>query len=119
MADINKAPTGTDLGNISASFTRPTYIDYAFDGTNYYGFVTNNNPNTLTRLNFGSSLLNTPTATNLGSFGGLLPKYTEGIQVIKNAGNWYAIIVGGDPTGGDISTIAKIEFGTNIDEQRK
>ncbi|HUC80409.1 MAG TPA: gliding motility-associated C-terminal domain-containing protein [Flavisolibacter sp.] len=113
-ANVNSAPTGTNLGNIGNKFLSPVYIDYVLEGGNYYAFQTNNHPGGLVRLNFGNSLLNTPTVTDLGTVGGIVPGNTEGIQVIKNEGKWYLIIVGGDPVGGNPSRIVKIELGTNI-----
>src|SRR4051794_33229121 len=63
-ANVNTAPVGQNLGNIGGKFTGPVYIDYVYENGNYYGFVTNNWPNySLVRLDFGNSLLNTPTAT--------------------------------------------------------
>lgn len=113
VADVNTPPVGDNLGNVGSTFSGPVFFDYVFDGTSYYGFQTNNWSGNLVRLDFGNSLLNTPTATTLVLSGGTIPKETEGIQVVYNEGKWYAIIVGGDPaTFG--SSIAKVEFGTNI-----
>ena len=93
----------------------PVYIDYVKDNGNYYGFVSNNYPGGLVRLDFGNSLLNTPTSTSLGTVGGVIPQNAEGIQVIKDQGNWYVFVVGGDPVGaGTPSKIVKIELGSNI-----
>jgi gliding motility-associated-like protein len=113
VADANIAPEGTNLGNIGGILNGPVYIDYAEDNGKFYGFVTDNHTSKLYRLDFGSSLLNTPTIKDLGNLG-VIPTSTEGVQVIKNEGKWYAIIVGGNPATGATSSIAKIEFGTNI-----
>ncbi len=101
-------PTGTNIGGSNLSL--PVFSDYAKDGNNYYAFVTNNMPGTLTRLDFGASLLNTPTYTSFGNLGGAIPDQCEGIQVIKNEGKWYALLVGGQPTG----RILKVEFGISL-----
>lgn len=114
VADVNAAPTGTNLGNVGGQMQMPVYTDYAFDNGNYYGFVTNNSPGGLLRLDFGNSLLNTPTVTSLGDLGGVIPDNTEGLQVVNNEGQWYVIIVGGDPIDGHPSKIVKIELGANI-----
>lgn len=91
-------------------------LDYAFYNGNYYGFLINHNPGGLVRLDFGNSLLNTPTSVNLGNFGGIIPPGVgaEGIQVINNEGKWYAIIVGGYTPTGSTSRILKINFGTDL-----
>jgi gliding motility-associated-like protein len=116
VADLNTAPQGTSIGNSGGLLSAPVFIDYAFYNGNYYGFLTNYNPGNLIRLDFGNSLLNTPTAVNLGNFGGIIPSGagTEGIQIVYNEGNWYAIIVGGWPTTGSTPRILKIDFGPNL-----
>jgi gliding motility-associated-like protein len=115
VANANSAPTGVNMGNVGGQMQKPVYIDYAYDNGNYYGFISNNYPQGLLRLDFGSSLLNTPTVTALGSFGGIIPQNAEGLQVVKNESKWYVIILGGDPIGSGVtSRIAKIELGTNI-----
>ncbi len=113
VADINAAPTGTNLGNVGGLLQRPVYIDYVYEGGNYYGFLTNNFPGKLLRLDFGNSLLNNPTVTDLGTVGGTIPNNTEGIQVVKNEGKWYVIIVGGEVPS-SIPSIVKIELGPTI-----
>lgn len=113
VANVNSTPAATNLGNIGGQFGLPVFIDYAQYNGNWYGFVTNNMPGKLTRLDFGNSLLNTPTAVNLGNVGGIVPNAAEGIQMAFVDGRWYAIIVGGNPTVGG-SRIVKIDFGPNL-----
>ena len=117
VADIsNTVPIASNLGNLGGAFSNPVFIDYVFDNNNYYGFTINYNPGNLIRLDFGNSLLNTPTAVSLGNFGGAIPPGSgaEGIQVIKNEGKWYAIIVGGYTPSGSTPRILKIDFGANL-----
>jgi gliding motility-associated-like protein len=85
-------------------------LDFAKDGNNYFGFVVNYTTGRLTRLNFGPSIQNPPTFSDLGDFGGAIPNNGGGIQLVKNAGKWYAILVGGQPSG----RIVKIDFGTSL-----
>jgi hypothetical protein len=110
--NLNAPPVGANLGKLSGTITSPVYIDYVEDNGNYYGFMTDNWPSRLYRLNFGNSLLNTPTITDLGALG--IPNGTEGIQIVKNEGKWYAIIVGGTMATNIQPYIVKVEFGTNI-----
>lgn len=113
VGSINQTPLGTNLVNPGGQLETPVFVDYVYENNNYYGFVVNYNPAGLVRLDFGNSLLNNPTATNLGNFGGIIPSRAEGIQVVKNEGKWYAIIVGGlIPTSSP--RILKIDIGTNI-----
>ena len=112
--NLNTPPAGANLGVLNGAITSPVYIDYVQDNGNYYGFMTDNGTGRLFRLEFGTSLLNTPVTYNLGNFGGIIPNAAEGIQVIKNEGKWYAIIVGGTVANNTAPRILKIEFGTNI-----
>lgn len=117
VADLNKAPAATNLGNIGGYFSQPTFIDYVFSNNNYYGFLTNYQNGNLIRLDFGNSLLNTPTAVNLGNFTGQLTPtniISEGIQMVFNEGRWYAIIVGSANIAGTQPRIFKVDFGVNI-----
>lgn len=112
--DLNKTPTATQLGNVGNLFAIPVFMDYVFVNGNYYGFLVNNGPGGLIRLDFGNSLLNTPTSLDLGDFGGIIPNSAQGIQLIKNGTNWLAIIVGGDPLINISSRIIKVDFGLNV-----
>ncbi|RZM12704.1 MAG: hypothetical protein EOO88_45355, partial [Pedobacter sp.] len=114
-ANLATAPVGVNLGNPNNRLSLPTFMDYVKVGANYYGFVVNNTPSALIRLDFGNSLLNTPTATNLTNFGGIIPtgNWAEGIQIIENEGQWYVIMLWGNPAG-DQSRLIKISFGSNI-----
>ena len=116
VADINQAPTGVNLGNPGGYLSGPVFMDYAYTNNNYYAFVTNHSSGNLIRLDFGNSLLNTPTAVNLGNYGGVLQSTSaaEGIQVVQNEGKWYAIIVAGYQPSGTQPKIVKIDFGTSI-----
>jgi len=113
-ANINQSPIGTNLGNPGGSLSAPVYIDYVFTNGNYYGFVTNNYPGGLLRLDFGNSLLNAPAVTNLGNVGGAIPNNTEGVQIANDNGKWYVLIVGGDVAGGSIPSLTTVSIGTNI-----
>lgn len=116
VADINQVPIGTNLGNTGGGLASPVFMDYVKHNNNYYGFVVNFNPGFLTRLDYGNSLLNTPVATNLGNFGGIISGSfgLEGIQIVQNEGKWYAIIVGGSVTAGITPRVVKIEFGADL-----
>ncbi|MDQ2718399.1 MAG: gliding motility-associated C-terminal domain-containing protein [Bacteroidota bacterium] len=112
-ANINQPPIGTNLGNVGGSLSKPVYMDYVYTNGNYYGFVTNNFPGGLLRLDFGNSLLNTPVVTSLGNIGGSIPNTTEGVQIANDNGNWYVLIVGGNTLNATPSLIT-VSLGTNI-----
>jgi gliding motility-associated-like protein len=115
-ADINQTPEAVNLGNIDGMLSWPVFVDIVSQDNRYYGFLINHYPGNLIRLDFGNSMLNTPKATNLGNFGGIIPPGygSEGIQVVQNEGKWYAIIVGGSPASGYTPRILKIDFGTDL-----
>ena len=115
VADPNANPVAVNLGNPGGSLALPVFTDIVSENGNYYVFVSNNWPGGLVRLDFGNSLLNTPTVVNLGNVGGIIPNTIEGIQIVRNEGRWYAIMVGGDILNGGIpSRVIKIDFGPNI-----
>ena len=116
-ADFSSTPEAVNLGNPSGVFTgQPVFGSYAQDGNgNYYGIVSCYDPGHVVRLSFGNSLLNTPTAVDLGNFGGVIPNQAEGLQLLKVNNKWTAIIVGG--AGNEPNSdprIVKLDFGTSL-----
>ncbi len=89
--DFEKNPTVQEIATIPGG-NIVTGITTVFDGTNWFGFVCNRNANQIVRLDFGVSLENTPTITNLGNIGGLLRLPTD-IAFQQENGNWYALVV--------------------------
>jgi hypothetical protein len=79
VANPNTLPNGVNLGNIGGNLRMPVFIDYIEDNGNYYGFVVNFSPGGLVRLDFGNSLLNTPTSTLISNLGTAIVGSTEGI----------------------------------------
>ena len=108
--NTNLTPQAINLGNIGF-FNGPVFITIAKEGTDYYAFVTNNTFGALTKLFFGSSLLNTPIATNLGNVSGIFPSSLEDIHIQYESGNWYGIAVGG-LAGSE--TVIRINFGNSL-----
>lgn len=108
QGNTNVTPQAINLGNIGF-FSGPVFVTMAKDGTNYYAFVTNNFNSTISRLFYGSSLLNTPVAVNLGNVSGALPSNLEDIHLEFQGGNWYGIVTGGIP-----GSIARLSFGNSL-----
>ncbi|HEU4555040.1 MAG TPA: gliding motility-associated C-terminal domain-containing protein, partial [Chitinophaga sp.] len=81
--------------------------------------VTNRNTNSLTRLDFGSSLLNTPTAVNLGNPGNVLNAPRD-LCVLHDCGRTYGLavnelsndIVRIDFTGSITGAVSGVSLGT-------
>ncbi|MBZ5856371.1 T9SS type B sorting domain-containing protein [Flavihumibacter profundi] len=115
--DLNSVPTATNLGNPGGYLDWPVFMDYVFDNGKYYAFVTNYRGGNILRLDFGNSLLNTPTPVNITNLNGVIPPGdgAECIQVVFNEGKWYGIMVAGYPPVGYSPRIVKIEFGANIE----
>src|SRR6185436_14763668 len=67
---FSNVPIATNLGNIG-NLSGPTGLHPIKDNNNWHLFVTNATSSTLTRLDFGTSLLSTPTGQNLGNINGL------------------------------------------------
>ncbi len=78
-----------------------------WSGGNCYAFTPNRNNSTVTRLNFGNSLTNTPTGVNLGSIGGL--SVCDDMALIQFNGNWHGYIV----NEGN-NTITRWDFGNSL-----
>ncbi|MEX6687376.1 gliding motility-associated C-terminal domain-containing protein [Danxiaibacter flavus] len=116
LADINRQPEAVNLGNPGGTLSWPVFMDMVEDNGNFYGFVIDFDIGKLIRLDFGNSMLNNPVAVDLGHLGGVLPSVsgTEGVQIIKNEGKWYGLIVGGSPAAGTIPSITRVSFGTDI-----
>lgn len=103
----NNLPSGVNMGGLGSLYY-PVYYRIAQDGQNYYAFVSNNGDGTLTRYNYGSSLLNSPTAVNLGNLG-VLQQSIEDIYLEKENGTWYGIMIGG--TSGEV---IQLNFGNSL-----
>ncbi len=115
-AGFDSIPEAVNLGNPNGVFSTPVFGCYELDDNgNYYGLLINYTAGDLVRLNFGNSLLNTPTGENLGNFGGALPEQAEGIQLLRVNGNWTAILVGGgNGTTNSSPRVVKIDFGNSL-----
>lgn len=100
---------GTTFGINSATDIE---ISKNSDG-NYYGFFINRTTPEFIRLNFGNSLSNTPTTTNLGNLGGTISIDANSLFLMKDAaGKYVMFVVGGSSVGN--STLSRLDFGTSL-----
>jgi PKD repeat protein len=112
--DIAHNVTNTTLIANPTSVQRPFGFETVFDGTNWYGFLTDlggpfgGTAYSLLRFDYGSSLSNTPTITNLGNIGGIVNK-AVGLAIIKDNGNWYGLIA-----NSGTSTVVRLSFGNSL-----
>jgi gliding motility-associated-like protein len=104
---LNMTPAGTNLS--SPNLSMPAFSNIARDGNNFYLFVVNHT-GSLARMSFGNSLLNTPVTIDLGSFGGIIPFQSEGIDIEKDGANWIGYLIGGQNAN---SRLVKLDFGSS------
>jgi gliding motility-associated-like protein len=67
---LANTPTSQNLGDL-ANFVHPAQLQIIGENNLWYIFIMNQDNNSLSRISFGNSLLNTPTGENLGNVGGL------------------------------------------------
>lgn len=106
-ADFSGVPTGTNLGNPGGTINWPVGSGYFNYNGKWYGFIANRNSNSLTRLDFGNSLVNTPTAVNIGNPGGLL-NYPRDFAMFATCGGIYGFV----PNEGT-NALVKLDFGSD------
>ena len=106
-------PVGTNLGS-NFGFHLPANIDIVEDSGLYYGFVVNTRSREFLRLNFGTSLANTPTVTNFGDLTQGLPVAPTSLFIIRDSfsRNWYVFVSGG--FNASSSTLGRIDFGLHL-----
>jgi gliding motility-associated-like protein len=113
---FNNMPTAVNLGNIG-NLKYPTGI-YAINDNGFWRvFVVNGGDNTrtsnacsLTRLDFGSSLLNAPTGVNLGNPGSKL-QHPRDLTIMKLCDQVIGFAVNGNPNYNDL---VKVNFNNNL-----
>jgi gliding motility-associated-like protein len=103
-------PTGTNLGNIG-NLQYPTGLYAINDSGTWRVFVTNagdrtrnGGPYSLTRLDFGNSLLNIPTGTNLGNLGNTLG-HPRDLTIIRSCDETIGFVVNGNTSYNDVVRI--------------
>ncbi len=102
-------PVSVNLGNLGVLSDQLEGIDIKNDNGSWYAFLTGGmNNNVIIRLNFGGSLMNTPTANILGNIGGFL-NYPHMISLIQENGNWYGFVA--NYSGNEI---VRLDFGNSL-----
>ena len=106
-ANLTSTPTLTDLGN-PGGLSFPTGMKFVQQLGSYYGFVVNRLSSTLTRLDFGTSMLNTPAVFPLGNFGNIFksPRY---INISKDDEKFYGYV-----SNEATNELISLKFGSNI-----
>lgn len=97
---------------------KPTAIEVAKDGGNYYAFVaiqgtTGTNSDSLLILDFKNSLSNVPDTINLGTLNDVMPLQTAKLFATKdNNGKWFLFICGGNTVLN--SALVRLDFGSSL-----
>jgi hypothetical protein len=104
---LTNAPILTDLGN-PGGLSFPTGLKFVKQLGSNHAFVVNRLSSTLTRLDFGTSLLNTPAVYPLGNFGNKFssPRY---INIAKDDQKYYGYV-----SNEATNELILLKFGTNI-----
>lgn len=98
---LNSTPTVTDLGNLGTLGAGNRDFAIVEDNGNWYGVLVNAFGNCI-RIDFGSSLLNTPTVTPLTIPGGLI---STGFNLdLKKMGNDFICMIANN-SGGNVSVL--------------
>jgi len=108
---LDYVPLMDNLGS-GFNFNAPASMEVAKDGENYYGFVVNRGSDELLRLNFGNSLVNTPTITNFGNLDATVTPSPNALYLAQDSGKWHLFMCGGTTTA--TSSISRIDFGNNL-----
>lgn len=103
--DIENGVDTNYTGDYSASLSGPVGNKLVYSNGSYHCFTTNLGGN-LVRFDFGNSLLNTPTITDLGNFGFIVS--LSDISIIQEDTLWYAIMTSLS------DKLYKVSFGSNI-----
>lgn len=90
----------------------PTDITTVSDGTNWYSFVSSRDNNKIFRLDYGNSLNNTPTISDLGNPGGLLSR-PEQMKIVKEGTEWIGLVVNLNNFSNNYS-VTRLEFGNSL-----
>lgn len=105
---LSTAPIRTSLINLASL---PLGIDYVFDGSKWYGFVTSRTENSLTRIEFGTSITNNnPLQVSLGNVGGTLD-LPDKVKIFQEGANWYGLVTNDQA----INNLVLLDFGTSLD----
>jgi hypothetical protein len=107
-ASLASIPTLNDLGNPANALSFPTSIRVVEQAGSFYGFVTNRLNSTLTRLDFGTSLLNAPFVFNLGNFGGAID-FPRDMGIAYDDNRFYGYV-----SNEADNNLVILKFGTNI-----
>ena len=103
--DIESVPTAEDLGTFGQLAT-PIGIDLVHDGTGVRSVISNNSNTTVSVIDFGASITNTPGASSFTITGGV---NLSSIDLMQSGSDWYGII-----SSKGNNKMFHLDFGTTI-----
>ena len=103
--DFTATPTGVNLGNIG-NLNYPCGLTYIRYNGNLYVYIVNRVINSITRLDFGNSVLNTPTGTVVGDPGYL--NYPRDIALFTTCSGIYGFV-----SNETSNELVQLDFGNN------
>lgn len=89
--DLNYSPPGGLTATLPNDIATSTGVDYMKEGNNFIGFNLKSFAS-LVRLEFGNSLSNVPTVTNLGDLGGVIGAGNLDFKLFVENGEYYALL---------------------------
>ncbi len=101
IGDLSKAPTQSNLG----TFGFPYKMEVVDSLGQYYAFVSNRNPVNIFRLDFGTSLSNTPSAPKALDVG---VAQMFSVEIFSHSGKWYGYVIEGS------GKLYRLEFGADL-----
>lgn len=107
QGDLSGTPTAEFVATVPGNVT--VGIDLVFDGTNWFGFATSRETNSIKRLDFGTSTSSTPLVVDLGNPGNISPWRPIDIKVVHDNGEWFAFVY-----GESTNLITRIDFGSSL-----
>lgn len=87
---LNNPPSGVNLGNIG-NLSQPCGIMPVNSDSNWYFFISNFNTHSVTRLDFGSNLTQSPTGQNFNNLAGLT--YPFDLSIVRDCGKHFGFLV--------------------------
>lgn len=88
---LTNSPVAVNIGNVGG-LDGPVGLYPIRDNGEWYMFVVNRNSNSVSRLDFGNSLVNNPIGTNLANQNGNL-NFPRSITIIRDCGQVYGFVV--------------------------
>jgi hypothetical protein len=105
---VNNTPSVVDLGSFGGIFSFPAAIEIVEQFGSKYAFVVNRLSGDIVRMDYGTSLLNTPVTTNLGNFSSLLDNPRD-MNIFYDNNSFYGFV-----TNEATNNITFLKFGNNI-----